>query len=600
MTNNQKPLRGFSNRGCAVKRNKNKSLETTIKHSTLAASLFAAGCGMNAAWAQAQLPTEQQRQQFEQQSRERVPAPLPRTPNFDLRIQAPEKSALPKSVEEIQFEVKGFEFEGMSYFSTEETMALFQALVDQKTSLEAVRNAADQLEKKYRDLGFFLTRVFIPPQQVKDGVFKIRVIEGYIGQVFVEGPSEGMNNQITQLTAALINKKPLDLATLERVLLLINDIPGASGSGVLRQGAELGTSDLVITAAPSPDSNVLTFSNTGSNSTGPLSLNYNGNFQQPFGQTGSLNFGLTGTGSRMEEVQSAVVRYSNAIGGSGLQGSFGGLASRALPGGSAKPLDIRSDSYSISPRLRYPLQRSRSSSVYVDLGLSVNRSFTTLAGQPLSNSRSSVAELTGSWALNGWLDGTQNFSVSMFKGTGLFTPSREDAPLTDPGFTQRFTKYVGNFTRTQTLPNNFSLQMQVSGQYLPSDQKLAASESVAFGGPFIGRGFDAAHIAGDRGVGGLLELRYDSAVELAPTIGKIQFYGSFDHANAYILGKQRADGQALTEFQARQLTSKAVGMRFPFLKDNLVDLQVADAHRKLTNEDARRNPRFLINVMMRF
>jgi hemolysin activation/secretion protein len=578
-----------------VNRKSNPSLKTTIHHALMLCALTSV-YGANSALAQTPSLTDQQRQQFEQQSRERVPAPLPRTPNFDLRIQAPEKSALPKSVEEIQFEVKGFEFEGMSYFKTEEVMSLFSPLVDQKTSLESVRNAADQLEKKYRDLGFFLTRVFIPPQQVKDGVFKIRVVEGYIAQVFVEGPSEGMNNQIIALTASLTQRKPLDLATLERVLLLVNDIPGASGSGVLRQGAELGTSDLIITAAASPDSNVLTFSNTGSNSTGPLSLNYSGNFQQPFGQTGSLNFGLTGTGSRLEEVQSTIVRYSNLIGSSGLQGSLGGLASRALPGGSTKVLDIRSDSYSISPRLRYPVQRSRSSSVYVDLGLSVNRSYTTLAGQPLSNSRSSVAELTGSWALNGWLNGIQNLSLSMFKGTGLFSPSREDAPLTDPGFTQRFTKYVGNFSRTQTLPNNFSLQFQMTGQYVPSDQKLAASESVVFGGPFIGRGFDAAHIAGDRGLGGLVELRYDSSVNLMPTIGKIQFYGSFDHAETFSLGSARAD----IPFQDRQLTSKALGMRFPFLKETLIDLQVADAHRKLNNEDARRNPRFLINAMMRF
>ena len=45
-------------------------------------------------------------------SRERIANPLPTTPRVDLRILAPEKSPVPKAVDELEFTVAGVEVEG--------------------------------------------------------------------------------------------------------------------------------------------------------------------------------------------------------------------------------------------------------------------------------------------------------------------------------------------------------------------------------------------------------------------------------------------------------------------------------------------------------
>lgn len=557
----------------------------------------------------------QLRQQLDQQtniSRDRITAPLPRTPNFDLRIQAPEKSAVPKAIEEIQFDVKGFEFDGMELYSPDAVSPLFADIVGQKVSLEPIRKAVEALENRYREGGYFLTRVFIPPQQVKDGVFRIRVIEGAIGQVFVEGSNEAINAQVQALAQSLIGKKPIDLASLERVLLLINDIPGASGSGVLRQGTNLGSSDLVITTAPAPDIHLMTLNNTGSNATGPVAIGYNATLAQPFGLAGSLNAGITGTGSKLDEVRSTVFRYSTALGGSGLQGSIGALASRAHPGSAvARALGLESDTYSISGRLRYPIQRSRASSVYLDAGVAYNRSDTRakladgdLAASLNKGDKSTVIETTLSWALNGWLNGTQNLNFSVFHGTTLFSAISDsnDPYAATPGFEPRFVKTSALFTRTQPLSQRVSLQAVFQNQY--TRDKLAAGELTAFGGPFVGRGFDPASIIGDRGWGGLLELRYDSDVQVNPTIGKIQFYTSYDHAHTRVTPFRFLDRNTGTFENGggteSRLTSRAIGMRFPFLKDNLIDLQLADALRDIRGDGLRRSPRVLLSALVRF
>ena len=46
--------------------------------------------------------------------------PLPSTPKFDLRIESPEKSPVPKAVDDITFEVKAIDLEGAEYYAKKE------------------------------------------------------------------------------------------------------------------------------------------------------------------------------------------------------------------------------------------------------------------------------------------------------------------------------------------------------------------------------------------------------------------------------------------------------------------------------------------------
>lgn len=573
-------------------------MKTTIgKSAWQLGALICFGSALVAAEVFAQVaPSPQLRQQLDRQintSRDRIEVPLPRTPDFDLRLQAPEKSALPKAIDELRFDVKGFKFDGLTKYPQTEVDAIFQPLVNQTVSLEQIRLAAEALEKKYRSDGYFLSRVFVPPQRVDEGVFSIRVIEGQISKVFVEGNNESVSAQVQTMADRLTQIVPIDLASLERVLLLMNDIPGAKGSGVLRQGAQEGSTDLLISLDRSSDFHLLSVNNTGSHITGPLNVAYNGSIAQPLGMNGALAFGVTGIGNRLEEVQSVNVRYSTAVGTHGLQASLGALSSRALPGGSLKALDIRSDSVSISPRLRFPLIRTRANSVYLDGGLSVNRSLTTLAAATLTYDRSTVADVGTSWVLDGWGNGTQSLTAAFHKGLSAFDASKAgDANTSVTQFDPGFTKYTLTFQRTQALTEGFSLAMLLNAQY--SGDKMLAGESIAFGGPALGRGFDAARITGDKGYGALLELRYDSKSSLFEEMGHVQYYFSIDDAST------RTVGTPALAAQSDHISSSAVGLRFPLFRNALVDLQLANAHKDAVGEDARSNPRFLISVVIFF
>ena len=104
-------------------------------------------------------------QQIEEISRQRVPIlPLPATPDFDLRLQAPEKAAVPRAIEELVFEIRGVKVSGNTLFSDDEVNAIFKPAIGPAVTLATLREAAEKLEARFRDKGFFLTRVFVPPQ----------------------------------------------------------------------------------------------------------------------------------------------------------------------------------------------------------------------------------------------------------------------------------------------------------------------------------------------------------------------------------------------------------------------------------------------------
>jgi len=534
-------------------------------------------------------------QQTDQISRQRVPVlPLPASPSFDLRLQAPEKAAVPRAVDDLVFEIKGVRVSGNTLFSQDEVDRLFKPAIGPAVTLASLRDAAEKLESRFREKGYFLTRVYVPPQQVKDGIFEVQVIEGYLSAVYVDGaPSESLRKRVEAIAGPLLNKRPIDLASIERALLLINDLPGVVGTSLLRQGADLGASEIVVTVAGLPNSHLITFNNTGSRTVGPLTVGVNSTFYNPFGRAGSFNIGLTQGGdfTNVDELTAFNFRYSVPVGTNGAIFSFGGLASNALPGGTIRALDIRAVSESVSPRLRLPLLRTRPDSVYLDLGLAVNRSRTLLAGDLLTFDKTTVAEATVSWVQNGWGNGTTNTSLSVFQSLPVFDQTRVATGVKTNVKDEDFTKIAFNVSRIQqTRITNLSLLAQIQGQW--TDQRLPTGEYVSFGGVGIGRGFDGGASSGDKGIGGLVEVRYDSSLGRQPWFGPMQFYAFFDGGRAFL----NTPGST----QPPKITSEGFGVRFPFASNGYMDLQVANGNETLSGANQRGNPRFLFSGLLRF
>lgn len=538
-------------------------------------------------------------------SRMRVPVPMPRLPEFDLRIQTPEKAATPRAVDELEFELKGVKFDGVTRYPERELIELFRPLFGKKTALEAFRERVQLLEDRYRRDGFFLTRVLIPPQQVKDGIFTIQVIEGYISETFVDGAEGPDRVMVERIIAGVRNKKPIDLSSLEQALLVLNDIPGMGASGTLRPGALPGSSELVVTLAPPPKmSYSVGLNNFASKTIGPWGMAVNTVIPRPFAQLGSLGLGLSNSAFSFDRLHAVTASYSMPVGASGGVFSMGGLAAVARPAGSIRDLRIYSESWSLSPRFRMPLLRTVQHSFFIDAGLAVSDSQAfinhgTATQAPVSHDRTSVAEFALAYQQSGFLGGNTQVSLNTYQGLDAFgsLDRSEAANPSTQGFKQQFQKQTLSISRQQVLPNRFSLSWLAQGQY--ARDNLLTGDQAFFGGMGIGRGYDSGVLFGERGFGTLAELRWDfskpASLGLSEDVS-LQLFTSYDFARATRLANPTTQAAQTSA----SISSTAFGFRIRNAKGLSVESMVANANTTIPSNDRKSNPRLIFSLTQAF
>ena len=184
-------------------------------------------------------------------SRQRVPQPLPEQKDLDLLVAPPTNKTKPSQKDARPVDIAKVRVVGSTVLTPERIKAAFDPLQGKNVDLDDLRRVADQLESVYRDAGYFLTRVFVPLQQSKEGGFEIKVVEGYIRSVLVQGGSESLRLQVQDnVQKQLIGKKPLMKADFDKAQSWLNDIPESSVSFQLQQTNEIGASELVISLKP--------------------------------------------------------------------------------------------------------------------------------------------------------------------------------------------------------------------------------------------------------------------------------------------------------------------------------------------------------------
>ena len=532
--------------------------------------------------------------------------PLPTTPKFDLRIESPEKSPVPKAVDDITFEVKAIDLDGAEYYSRSEIDKIFSPLIGKKISLNELRDATEKLEKKYKDDDFFLVRVIIPPQEVENGIFKVKIIEGYINNVFVEGGNKYSREKILSVVKKLENKKPIDLKSLERALLLLNDLPGISGSGVLRQGSDIGSSELLVTInPPPPTSYILTLNNGASKTMGQYSTNINATFNNP-DYPSSVSVGFSSAlKNDDDQLFNPILKafngtYSTSLGDDGLIFSLAGVFANAKPQGSIKSLGILSQSYSVAPRLRYSIKRTRDESYYLEGGLNVARSKTFLLDSSTTKDKLTVADFVFSVTNDVWFGGSTQLNFTLAQGLDLFGSRGESTSLPGPSvanFKQTFLKY--KFSGNHSLPVskiNGSLKLSAQAQW--TNDKLLAGEQITFGGPAIGRGYDGGAIAGEKGFGLSVELsrKLKRNNLLGLDLSNFELFGFIDYAEAKIL-KEPISG---TPEKSSYIGSHGIGARLSEKSGLMLDLTIARARNEKPSQDAKRNPRVILSLTKPF
>jgi hemolysin activation/secretion protein len=517
---------------------------------------------------------------------------------FNLQMQRTDKTPIKKSLDDLQFNVTEVDFDGNAVFSDATLQEYFATFINRPVSLPELNEVIETIEDKYKQAGYFLSRVYIPPQTLENGVLKVRVIEGYLSELFVEGGTAGNRAKITEVTEGLVNKKPLDLPSVEKAIRTLNAFPSTTVNAVLRQGAEIGASEMVLNVSQLPDYYSLSVNNFNAPAVGTWGASFAGTVNRLFDIDNQLSFSTSaslGSGSveDFKRMLSFSAKYSQPIGNSGLAASLSYLYAQSQPVPTVADLNLLSQGTTVAPRLSYPVFSNRGNSLVIDSGITFSQTQTLLAATPFTNDKSTVFDITLRLTTTTWAQGISNLSIGYYQGlSGLGTSSASDLGVSVPGFNPSFNKFAFNLSRTQYLPNKFSVHAGAVGQYT-TDSLLIANQ-ISFGGPPIGRAYYYGAIMGDRGLGLFIELRKD--VTFSDLLSQpIQFFAFADKGMTYVNTNETA-GRVGGSYS---LTSYGMGARTNFSKGSL-ELSYARGASVLNTIEPPPNNRFLFSGIYYF
>ena len=140
----------------------------------------------------------------------------------------------------------GYRFTGNTVFSDEELAEHLANSIGKELTLPHLEEAASRITRLYRDRGYLLASVYVPPQDVVDGIVTIAVVEGRYGKVELENSSTLSDSTARALLGVVRPGALIKAQTLDRAIRLLDQTPGIQARARLRAGAAANTSDLTV------------------------------------------------------------------------------------------------------------------------------------------------------------------------------------------------------------------------------------------------------------------------------------------------------------------------------------------------------------------
>lgn len=533
-----------------------------------------------------------------------APAPPPGVRGPAVAAPAP---AISRGNPDDVFQVSGAAVEGATVYAPDSWAAQTDRLRGRVTRAQ-VEAARQEILARYRADGYLLTGVTL----ADGGAGRVRfvVTEGHIAEVKLDGDIGPAGTQVLRFLNRLIEVRPIDSATLERALLLAQDVPGVSLRAVLRPSAEApGALTLVAQVQRAPWGAVFVADNRGTPFTGPEGglLAIDANSFTEYGERTTVSLYRSFNNTQIF----GQIATEAFVGSSGLKIRLFGGSGTADPSGALRASRYHGVTTNAGLTASYPVIRTRQHTlgVFGTFELLENEIFT---GSPQRQaSRDNLRILRGGTEYarqDTWL-GSQRSAVSqaslkLSRGLSAF-----GASSTNPSNVGRqnqvveFTKVNVELSRNQTLFQPWegatvALQATVAAQYSPDI--LPSAEKFYLGGARLNRGYYAGEVTGDKAWSTAVELQLNTGfafeamgypLDIAST-----FYSFYDWGET--VENQKTDPN-------RRLHSYGAGTRLRFSPNLSVDLEWA--HRvvrrplgRQSNTPALRGDAFYWRLVARF
>jgi hemolysin activation/secretion protein len=440
--------------------------------------------------------------------------------------------------DEEKSEIATFMKEAVSNLDQDYLGPEYEALIDQLRELREEREAgmtvgqmqqvANAVTEYYRSAGYVLAQAFIPAQEAHDGLVRISVLEGTLGNVLIEGNKSYSSDLLAAPFQELIDA-PVTADGVESAILTASDYPGLSAFGVFRPGSKVGTTDFVVRVQDERRWALSTRAdNHGSRFTGKNRAVIDAALNNATGAGDRLS----GTYVKQFNPANAFfgeVRYERPFWTPGLL--LGGSFSRNpfLVGGEIRDQRISGSSTSAELYANRSMIRSRELNLYGRAGWRRTQATTAVAKTPVGrdevsylfadlrfdsidseNRAINAATLGGTFGLGNQLGGNsreiaRNQAVPARRTGGSGKVAAND-----------FWVVKASASRFQKITDTISMMARVEGQF--SNSLLTSSSQYGIGGPSNVRAYNVSEFLVDRALFASMEWSFD-----APFFADAQF-----------------------------------------------------------------------------
>ncbi|RZU99621.1 ShlB/FhaC/HecB family hemolysin secretion/activation protein [Spiribacter vilamensis] len=400
------------------------------------------------------------------------------------------------------FVLNAIEFNDSYFLSEERLQRIASTYVDRRVSFAALNRMIGRVNDLYATEGIVTARAIIPPQRIQDGVLRVQLVEGRVGEVEISGQQHVSGEYVRSRITSLEGGEVLDVIALRESITRLNRTEELRAGASLRAGEEPGETDIRLQVQEPPRYTASVFAdNHGSGSTGDQRVGVNLGMFSPFGFGDRLTLlALSSGGARNASIayQFPVNRRAGRLEVRQTQGSI------EIIEGPFSDLSVEGESSTSQVKFDQPLLRT--DSLWRDFTLSASRSDseTTIVGQSLSEF--TTDRISAGLRFTGFLPDKQ----------WTFRQGFEYAQIEDVLGTGRnywFLEGAGSFNAITT--EDILLTLRGSWQWSRDD---AVPSPLLFqaGGPSSVRGYSQGALAGARGYYANIEARYQGLQRLVP------------------------------------------------------------------------------------
>lgn len=422
-------------------------------------------------------------------------------------------------------------------------------------SADVINQAADALERIYRDQGYPVVYIDIPEQNVVAGVVELVVNETKTSRLRVTGARYFTLRSLKEKVPSLRSGQTIHLPSVQSEIQNLHSYTtDLQAVPILKAGRTPGTMEIELKVKDKlPLHGSVELNNYHSANTTKTRLETSIGYDNLWQKFHSFRITAQTTPEKTDEVRVLVANYIMPV-----DDASNRLAFYAVKSSSdiaiLNDLSVVGQGNIYGARYVIPLQADREASQSVSIGLDYKDVEDAINLQNIAAIKTPISYLVASGSYSATVygeDSTTSFSISV--NAGIRGPNRRsEFEVKRFKGSPDFIYFRGDIERTDTFFSDIRLKTQL--KYQLTDSPLISNEQFSIGGHSTVRGYYESQALGDNGVAASIELH-------TPQIKPFENYDFNMRAYAFIDGASVSTVEPLSnELTHEELISSGLGM----------------------------------------